>query len=329
MTMLAEAKMYARFASGLPSFLRETITLAHAEQIVRRRLERREDSFLRLLERGIFGNPRSPYRPLLRLAGCELGDVRAMLRSRGLEGTLVALRQTGVYVSFEEMKGRAPLVRDGREIPLRPRDFDNPFLSRAYHAESGGSTGAGSRVPTDLDHLAATAPHLMLGYAAHGVHAAPTVLWRGVLPDGSGIANVLRGARWGNVPRRWFSLVPNRDYRPPLRFRLATRGIVGLGRALDLILSGRTIDAAEALAIGLISRIAPKGGALALALEMAEQIAGSPWETVISDRKSVYMALGLSLEDALLRESQIGREASMSGVPRFVSGEGRHGAKTQ
>src|SRR5581483_3175983 len=168
------------------------------------------------------------------LAGCELGDVRALLRSRGLEATLLALRAAGVYVSFEEMKGRAPIVREGREIPVRPRDFDNPFLSRAYQAESGGSTGAGSRVPTDLDHLAATAPHLLLGYAAHGVHQAPTVLWRGVLPDGSGIANVLRGARWGNVPRRWFSLVSNRDYRPPLRFRLATRGIVGLGRALGV-----------------------------------------------------------------------------------------------
>jgi hypothetical protein len=61
---------------------------------------------------------------------------------------------------------------------------------------------------------------------------------------------------------------------------------------------------------------------------MAEQIAGSPWETVMSDRKSVYAALDLSLEEALLNESRIGHEASMSGVPRFVSGEGRHGARS-
>src|SRR5581483_5455914 len=127
MMTLAEAKMYARFAAGLPGFLRETITLAQAEQIVRRRLEQREDSFLRLVERGVYGYPRSPYRPLLALAGCALGDVRALLRSRGLEATLLALRAAGVYVSFEEMKGRAPIVRARREIAVRPRDFDNPF----------------------------------------------------------------------------------------------------------------------------------------------------------------------------------------------------------
>jgi enoyl-CoA hydratase len=130
------------------------------------------------------------------------------------------------------------------------------------------------------------------------------------------------GSHFGCLERRWgVPLIDGGTVRLPR--------IVGLGRALDLILTGRTIDAVEALAIGLISRVAPKGGALALALEMAEQIAGSPWETVISDRKSVYAALALPLEAALLRESQLGREASMSGVPRFVSGEGRHGAKTQ
>jgi enoyl-CoA hydratase len=103
--------------------------------------------------------------------------------------------------------------------------------------------------------------------------------------------------------------------------------IVGLGNALDLILTGRLIDAAEARVIGLVQRVVPRGGALEAALEMAEEIAGSPWESVLSDRMSVFEALDLSTEDALRRESQIGREfANMADVQRFQSGEGRHGA---
>ena len=105
--------------------------------------------------------------------------------------------------------------------------------------------------------------------------------------------------------------------------------IVGLGNALDIILTGRLIDAAEARTIGLVQRVVPKGGALDAALEMAEQIAGSPWESVLSDRKSVFEALDLPTEEALRRESQIGREFSnMDAVRRFQAGEGRHGTPT-
>jgi enoyl-CoA hydratase len=126
------------------------------------------------------------------------------------------------------------------------------------------------------------------------------------------------GSHFGCLERRWgVPLIDGGTVRLPL--------IVGLGRALDLILTGRTIDVAEAHAIGLVNRIAPKGGALNAALEIAEAIAGSPWATVISDRRSVYAALDLSLDEALKRESQFGREAAMTDVSRFVAGEGRHG----
>lgn len=81
--------------------------------------------------------------PLLQLVGYELADLQTMVRDRGLEPTLQALRDAGVYVSFEEFKGRQPIVRHGREFALQPRDFDNPHRSFHYQTESGGSTGAG------------------------------------------------------------------------------------------------------------------------------------------------------------------------------------------
>ena len=112
------------------------MTLEEARAELRRRLATREENFLDLVERGVFGHAKSPYRPLFAHAGCELGDLRQSVRERGLEGALSrALRDAGVSTSrYEEFKGRAPMVRGGREIPVAPGDFDNPFLVAAYRA---------------------------------------------------------------------------------------------------------------------------------------------------------------------------------------------------
>lgn len=230
MSWAADLKMYGRFALGLRSFLRNTISLDQARAIIRTRMQERDASFLRVIEKGIFGNPRSAYLPLLKLAGCELGDIGNLVGSHGIEPTLRKLRAAGVYISFEEFKGRKPLVRGGQHISTGPRSFDNPYLSNFYRSETGGSTGAGSRVETDLDHLAAQAPHLMLTWEVHNVLDAPTVLWRGVLPDGSGINNLLRACHFGRVPQKWFSPFSRESLKPALKFQLATYGTVVLGR---------------------------------------------------------------------------------------------------
>ena len=123
------------------------------------------------------------------------------------------------------------------------------------------------------------------------------------------------GARFGCLERRWgVPLVDGGTYRLPR--------IVGLGRALDLILTGREIDAAEAERIGLVDRLVPDGTALEAATELAEQIAASPWRCVVSDRRAVYDGLGLDMADALANEDRLGREVIFaedfaSGVDRF------------
>lgn len=230
MNLLRDAKMYGRFALGLRSFLRHPITLADAKAVVRSRLKDREANFLRLVEKGIFGYPRSPYLPLLKLAGCEMGDIRAMVHGQGLEKTLHVLRDAGVYVSFEELKGREPIVRGGQVIPADAHSLDNPYLRSAYRAQSGGTTGAGTRVETDLDHLAGQTPYLMLTRAAHGVLDVPTAVWRGVLPDGSGINNILRAAHFGHYVDRWFSPIAPDDPTVSLKYRLANQLTVAIGR---------------------------------------------------------------------------------------------------
>jgi len=231
MSLTGTLKMYARFALGLRGFLRRTITLEQARDTVRKHLAERETNFLRLLERGVFGNKHSPYLPLLQLADCELGDIRNMVRDKGLEPTLLALREAGVYVSFEECKGRTPIVRDGRVFPVKDHDFDNPYLKEHYTSQSGGSTGAGTRVHHDLDHLTEASAHFMLTCAAHGVLFKPTAVWRGILPDGSGLNTVLRMAHYGHPAEKWFTPVAPQELDPSLiRFRLATYWAVRLAR---------------------------------------------------------------------------------------------------
>jgi hypothetical protein len=232
MSLFAELKMFSRFAWGLRGFLSHPLSLEQARAMIGQRLAEREDNFLRLLERGIFAYPKSPYLPLLKQAGCEAGDIKNLLRADGLESTLHRLRDAGVYISFEEFKGRKPVVRGGQHIPIHQHSFDNPFLSAAYRTESGGSTGAQTRVETDLEHLAAQSSHLMLARQAHGVLHVPTALWRGILPDGSGLNNLLRAAHLGSYPRRWFSPMVTANL-PPLRrykYNLATYSTVILGR---------------------------------------------------------------------------------------------------
>ena len=104
--------------------------------------------------------------------------------------------------------------------------------------------------------------------------------------------------------------------------------IVGLGRALDLILTGRPVGADEALAMGFANRVVPPGQARAAAEELAAELARSPQACLRSDRASVYDALGSAGGDALQIEFEHGRTVlaeALDGAARFAAGAGRHG----
>jgi hypothetical protein len=238
MRLASQVWMYGRFLRGMRGFLRDTVTPGAARAAVMQRLAEREATLIRVAERGFFGAPRSPYRELFRVAGCDFGDFRRLVLDQGVEDALRALRAAGVYFSFEEFKGRTPVVRDGRELVVRPADFDNPWLSHYLHRTTSGTTGLGTRVSTDLDHLALEAEHRLLCLDAHGVLDAPFALWRPPLPAGSGINSVLRGARIGRPPVKWFTPFQPAEFRPPLRHRLANRVIIEVGRALGAALPG-------------------------------------------------------------------------------------------
>jgi enoyl-CoA hydratase len=104
--------------------------------------------------------------------------------------------------------------------------------------------------------------------------------------------------------------------------------IVGLGRALDLILSGRIVEAQEALAMGLLTEVVPPGRHLERALEVAEALARFPQETMLADRRAAIEGLGTTLESGLALEARSGHqtlETAWRGATRFAQGEGRGG----
>lgn len=107
--------------------------------------------------------------------------------------------------------------------------------------------------------------------------------------------------------------------------------IIGLGRALELILTGRLVDAGEAKQIGLVNEVVSQGKAIERAIELGKQLAQFPQVAMLNDRRSVYEGLGLSLADSLKNEAEIGRETwasgeGASGAKAFSDGKGRSGS---
>jgi enoyl-CoA hydratase len=132
------------------------------------------------------------------------------------------------------------------------------------------------------------------------------------------------GATFGFAERRWG--VPLIDGGTQRLARIA-----GQGRALELVLTGRMLPAAEAHAMGIVTEVVDPGAHVARALEMAEGLAAFPQETMLADRRALLEGLGLPLADGLALEARLGREvlaAALAGARRFAGGEGRSGGGT-
>jgi enoyl-CoA hydratase len=130
------------------------------------------------------------------------------------------------------------------------------------------------------------------------------------------------GSRLGYPERRWgVPLIDGGTQRLPR--------VVGLGRALDLILTGRIIDASEAHAMGLLTEVVAEGAHLTRAVELANNLSKFPQRTMLADRRAAIEGLGMTLEQGLQLESRSGPDVfldAVSGAGRFASGEGRGGA---
>ncbi len=132
---------------------------------------------------------------------------------------------------------------------------------------------------------------------------------------------VTETAQLGFPERRWgVPLIDGGTQRLPR--------IVGQGRALDLILTGRIVPADEALAMGMVTEVVGPGRHLDRALEYADALARFPQETMLADRRAAMEGLGMRLADGIAFEAESGLptlEVALRGASRFAAGEGRGG----
>ncbi len=129
------------------------------------------------------------------------------------------------------------------------------------------------------------------------------------------------GSVFGCFERRWgVPLIDGGTQRLPR--------VVGMGRALEMILTGRPVSAEEAERIGLVNEVVEPGAHLEQALELAERLATFPQATMLSDRRAAIEGAGLALSEGLELERRLGVEVldvAVRGAARFAAGEGRHG----
>ncbi len=202
MLTLDELLMGARFLRQLPTFLRKPVVPGEARATLRRRLENRGAEFLALVRHAIYNHQSSPYRALLRQAGCEYGDLERLVRESGVEGALQVLVHQGVYVTVEEFKGLREVARGSVTLQVHGGLFRNPAAAPHIAGRSSGSRGARVSVPLDLAFVrersinySLIASHIFTGQASHGI-------WK--TPGGDAIDNLLCFAGFGAVPERWF-----------------------------------------------------------------------------------------------------------------------------
>jgi enoyl-CoA hydratase len=211
-------------------------------------------------------------------------------------------------------------------------DFDRDPEARVGILTGGDEVFCAGADLKDLDALAADAegPHGPLGFTRLAV-GKPTL----AAVAGYCVAGGLELACWcdlriadetavfGCFERRFgVPLIDGGTQRLPR--------IVGLGRALELILTGRPVPAQEARAMGLANEVVPPGKALDRAVEIAKALAGFPQAALRNDRRAVYEGLGLPLEEGLRVEARCGRETLASGeagagAQEFQRGKGRKG----
>jgi hypothetical protein len=226
---LNDVGVLARLTRDLPGFLRSPLTYDRARERAADRLGQREARFLEIAQRAIYQHASSPYLRLLKRAGCEFGDLRTLVTREGLEGALSHLAASGVYVTFDEFKGRREAVRGSQRFAFSDTDFDNPGLAPHFEVRSGGTRGPATAVKTHLDFVTELATSTALAFRVHGLTGHDHIIWLV-----SGITPMLIYARLGRPPLAWLYAVD------PLPFtvRAGSQYLAGISRLVGRPLPG-------------------------------------------------------------------------------------------
>ena len=324
----SEVKNYirgaARLARTLPAFLCARITAPEAEAEIEGGIRDREKCFLESARDWIYGHSSSPYLKLLRHAGCELGDLRAEVRSRGLEATLENLARAGVYLTDDELKGKKEVVRGACSFRVYPADLELPNASAGFAIESSGTSNRPVRSQIRLDCLAARTYITAIFFSAHDLWSASHAFYDAILPGGGGVNNLLIYAKLGIRTDRWFARKIPADSRLSACYHYLTTWLIVLNgkfagpgfpspRFIDISDVGRIVRwAAE-------RRRAAQRCCITTAASNAARIARAAWDMGESLAGAKFIVSGEPFTDA--KRALIER-AGASATSRYAFGGG-------
>ncbi len=242
MSLTSNLRNYWRVAAGVREYSKQPIPENLADA-VRVQVEQREETWLALVRQTIFAEAQHPYKSLFDLAGCEFGDLEQSVRSMGLEPTLEKLYDGGVYLTVDEFKGKAPIVRHGQEIVSTSGDFHNRLEDAWMEVATGGSTGRRTPIPHGTANLLARDIVSALMISEFVPQNYARLIVRPILPSSIGVMMGLSMSRMGCPIDHWFAT--GGAARDSLHYRALTRYLVQVGRW-----NGASMPAPEYLAPG-------------------------------------------------------------------------------
>lgn len=285
--MLAEASYYLRMAAGLAQYRFQPPMTDPAGEL-HRQLLHREAHFLAMARRA-WSTAGHIWRRMFDLAGCTIQDLDQSVHDKGLRPTLSALYEAGVYVTSDELRGRSPVVRQGRELPSTAADWINPHGRGLFESSSSGSSG-GIRLMTQSSPASFRYRETYDGIAIkdNGLRLRTPMLLASILPSAWPLRLTITYARLGVPFRRWFAYPAS----GPLarHYRLASSWLVRQSRLLaasvplpeflpenDFMPVVHALEDARRRSRPAFLRVSPSSGAriASLAVQTGRDISGS------------------------------------------------------
>jgi len=192
--------------ANIKKFLNKTIFLEECQGLIKKGMENREENFFFYIRNLIYNQKRNPYLELLKLSHISYEDVEKMVAQEGIEGTLQLLKEEGIYITFEEFKGKKETRRKGDVFKFQQKDFSNPFQKSLGVVYSGASRGSGTQISWGLGYLMQKTIHEAIMLNIHGCFNNPIALWYPAFPAQTALYPI-RLKKLGIPPQVWFSQV--------------------------------------------------------------------------------------------------------------------------
>ncbi len=295
LSILRRLPAYARLAAELRTFLREPLTPASAERVAVEALGAREARLVSLLGR-MYRARTEPYWSLLQHAGVDESDSLALVRREGVEGALRALARAGVHLSLDELRGRVPIRRGS--LTLSTAELSSSLAASSaravLHSRSSGSRSSGTRSSIRVECLVEESALRLLALRDRGHAGSPVGLWLPILPGSAGIKNMLRYAKMGRPPSRWFSHAPV-DPRGNPEGAWLTGAVIRLGRLYGVRLPEPELtpmDQAETVAEWLV-RLRGRGSPAVLGTYVSSAVRVAQAATRAGSRLDGTLFVGL------------------------------------